>query len=176
MKRIFPLILIASLSLFLSSCTEDSWTTGTLDYTFRPQTSSSGYFEAGSVYYPADISINDYANSINDFYMVRSVVKITGDFYRGDVIHGLRIDIAGVGKYDFNDIPIYEDNEYFVLIDSSKDQYFYNFMYNAFDQMKFSGKHDVIVSGFLYDKNGYTVSGTKVQIEFYNDLDVNVTN
>jgi hypothetical protein len=176
MKRIFPLILIAFLSLLLSSCTEDSWTTGTLDYTFRPQTSSSGYFEAGSIYYPADISTNDYANAINDFYMVSSFVQITGELKRGDVIHGLRIDIDGVGKYDFNDIPIYEDNEYFVLVDSSKNRDFYNFMYNAFNQMKFSGKHDIIVSGFLYDKNGYTVPGSKVQIEFYNDLNVNVTN
>ncbi len=176
MKRILPLILIASLSLFLSSCVEDSWTSGTLDYTFTAQTSSSGYFEARKILYPADIGFDEYASSINDFYMVRSVIKITGDFYRGDVINGLRIDIAGVGKYDFQDISIYEDKESFVLIDSRDNREFYDFMYRAFAQMRASGKHDIIVSGFLYDKADFPVSNGRIQIEFYNDLDVNVRN
>lgn len=175
MKRIFPLILIASLSLLLSSCEQDTWTTGTLDYNFNAQTSNSGYFEAGSIFYPTNISVNEYTNQINDFYMVRSVVKVTGDFYRGDVIKGLRIDIDGVGKYDFADIPIYEDKEYFVLIDSKESRNFYDFMYKAFGQMAVSGKHDIIVSGFLYDKSGYPVRSS-IRLEFYNDLDVNVRN
>ncbi len=166
-------MLIATLSLILSSCQQDSWVSGTLDYTFNTQTANSGYFETGKILYPDDISLSDYASFINDYYMERSFIKITGDFLRGDVINGLRLDVAGVGKYDFADIPVYEDKEYFVLIDSRESRDFYNFMYKAFTQMRATGKHDIIVSGFVYDKNGYPVR-SGIQIEFYNDLSVNV--
>lgn len=176
MKRIFPLILITTLSIFLSSCQQDSWIKGTIDYSFNSVSANSGYFESRKILYPTDIQFDEYVNFVNDFYMVRSFVKVTGDFLRGDVINGLRIDIAGVGKYDFADIPVYEDKEYFILIDTQDNRNFYDFMYRAFTQMKVSGKQDIIVSGFVYDKNGYPIPPSGIRIEFYNDLDVNVRN
>ena len=178
MKNRIILLLIASLSLFLSSCVQDSWTDGTLDYTFSPKTDSYGYFTSNGVYYNSDIYINTYANYINYFNFNRSVVKISGNFYAGDLIDGLEIDIDRVGVYRIPSFAITSNNvdQEITIVDSYYDSSFNSFMAQAFNVMSTYGSHDVIVRGYVLNRNNSPVVNCQVYVDFYNDLDVNVSN
>lgn len=162
--------------LLLSSCEKDSWTQGTLDYKFVPITSRNGYFEERQVAYPEDISIPGRVSRINDFSFLGSKVMVTGEVLAGDVIHGLMIDIAGVGQYTFPDIPVTQSGWSIYIVDSGIRSDYYNFMMNAFSYMRSSGKQDIIVSGYLVDQYGYAVQNARVEVDLYNDLDVNIDN
>lgn len=162
--------------LLLSSCQKDTWRQGTLDYKFTPLTDRNGYFEGRQVTYPEDISITGYANQINDFNFLGSVVAVTGDLVAGDVIRGLVIDIDGLEPYSFSNIPVYKNGEVITIADSRNNVAFYNFMMNAFSYMRHTGKQDIIVSGYLLDQYGYSVPNARIEVDIYNDLDVNVNN
>jgi hypothetical protein len=174
MKQKFILGLMLLSVLLLSSCQKDTWRQGTLDYKFTPTTSRNGYFEERQVAYPEDISITGYANQINDFSFLGSVVEVTGDLQIGDVIRGLVLDIDGVGQFSFPNIPVYKNGEVITIADSRNNVAFYNFMMNAFNYMRNTGKQDIIVSAYLEDRYGYAVPGARVEVNIYNDLDVNV--
>lgn len=179
MKKVnYLLTLVAFLVVFFTSCVEDTWTTGTLDYRLSTTTGTSGYFEGGDIFYSSDLKLNSYAEYINHFNSTRAILKITGDFYVGDVISGLELDVDGVGIYRFGNIQITPSDigNYITIADSYSydDSAFNNYMYNVFDYMSRYGKHDVMISGFLYDRNGVPISGTPIDFYFYNDLDVNV--
>lgn len=160
--------------LLLSSCQKDTWRQGTLDYKFTPTTSRTGYFEERQVAYPEDISITGNASQINDFSFLGSKVMVTGDLLAGDVIRGLVVDIDGVGQFTFPDIVITQSGWSYYIVDSGSRVEYYNFMMNAFNYMRQSGKQDIIVSGYLQDQYGYAVQGARVEVNIYNDLDVNV--
>ncbi len=173
MKNKITLSLIACLTLLLSSCVENSWTDGTLDYSFSPTTDSKGYFEGRAVLYTNSIKLDTYADYINSLNMKRSILDITGDFYAGDAIDGLELDVDGVGVYRFSTIYIPTGNTK-VTFDSYYDSNFGEFMSRAFDYMSSSGMHDIIASGFLVNKNGGVVSNSRINLDFYNDLNVNI--
>jgi len=160
--------------LLLSSCAKDTWTQGTLDYKFVPITSRNGYFEERQVAYSEDIAIQGRASRINDFNFLGSKVMVTGDVLAGDVIRGLMIDIAGVGQYSFPDIPVTQSGWSIYIVDSSTRADYYNFMLDTFGALRASGKQDIIVSGYLQDQYGYAVQNARVEVDLYNDLDVNV--
>ncbi|MBP1638812.1 MAG: hypothetical protein H6Q17_395 [Bacteroidetes bacterium] len=167
--------LIVSLALAITSCEKETITRGTLDYKFVPVTASDGYFQERQIAYPENITISGYANSINDFSFLGSMVEVTGNLMAGDVIRGLVIDIDGV-QYLFPDIPVYKNGEVISLVDSRSNGVFYHFMSDAINDMRHYGKQDIIVSGYLEDRYGRDVAGATVAVNIYNDLDVRVNN
>jgi hypothetical protein len=176
MRQKFVVGLMFLSVLLLSSCEKDTWRQGTLDYQFTPVTNSNGYFESRQITYPGDIAVAGYANQINDFSFLSSKVMVTGDILTGDVIRGLMIDIDGVGQFTFPDIPITQSGWSYYIVDSGSRPAYYTFMMNAFNYMRQFGKQDIIVSGYLQNKYGYAVSGANMEVNIYNDLDVDVDN
>lgn len=174
MQKNLQILVVACIALLISSCQLDRWTTGTLDYSFYPTTDYYGYFKTGAVYQPQDINISGSFDYINQFALKRSTMEIEGDLYAGDIIRNLTVDIAGAGVFVVGDVVVYQKG-YVNVIDTNRDDAFYDFMYRAFSYMNKNGSHDIIVSGTLMNKGSY-IRDVQLKITFYNDLDVQVSN
>lgn len=176
MKKNLQFIVTGCLILLLSSCqNEEKWVDGTLDYSMTQTTDNSGYFETGGIFTYNDIDINSgYFDYINKVAFRRSVLEVTGNIIAGDVIRNMRVDVNGTGIFVVGDVYVNQDGKVTVL-DSEYISGYYNFMFDSFNVMNNTGKHDIIVYGYLTN-NGRAVSNARLTITFYNDLDIRVGN
>lgn len=171
MRKQVRILLLTCIVVLLSSCDSTQWSDGTLDYSFDTTTSRLGYFECGDVFTTSDVGINVDADYVDQVRLTRSVIEITGKLYRGDIIRGLKVDVDNVGVLSFPDIAVERDG-YVLISDTRYDNGYYNFMYDAITYLSRFNKHDIIISGYLYNTQLGYVATNPITIRVTNDVDV----
>lgn len=157
-----------------SSCETDDYISRTnLNCGFQSYTNKTGFFSSNG---GGDYTFNDlpglgHGNIIGMEYQ-GTELTITGDLRYGDVIRDLYIDVEGMTPFLFSPkIDVLKDYEVMVF-DTYNDPQFYDFMNSVMRRFYNQGRINIVVDGYLTNRYGVPINGTKIEIYLKSYLDV----
>lgn len=164
------LFLSFSIILFFTACekNDDEYPVESYLYSrFSCRSDNSGFFDASPALYTLSslANINTTEEDVYDIQIYDTWIELHADFYRGDIIDYLTINVNGVGSFvcPAYRLPGDRDN---IIIDESIAPGYNRFMADVMRKFLQTGNITIYTSGYI---NAYNVN---IDVYVKSDLDV----